>query len=124
MNKKKLFAIITGCALLVYLMRPSQSERLTEEETRSTLQYIRETKSYDETSTPATQVSEKEYDSACNHQTQSIIRHSHSKPIDYDLWNRKNMTMDGEEGINPWDAEQTEYDLMYEDPDLYDFIAD
>ena len=34
------------------------------------------------------------------------------------------MTMDGEEGINPWDAEQTEYDLMYEDPDLYDFIAD
>ena len=43
---------------------------------------------------------------------------------EYDLWNRPNMTMDGEEGINPWDAEQTEYDLMYEDPDLYDFIAD
>ena len=38
--------------------------------------------------------------------------------------NRPNMTMDGEEGINPWDIEPTEYDLMYEDPDLYDFIAD
>lgn len=47
-----------------------------------------------------------------------------SKYLEYDLWNRKNMTMDGPEGINPWDAEQTEYDLMYEDPDLYDFIAD
>lgn len=47
-----------------------------------------------------------------------------SDKVEYDLWNRKNMTMDGEEGINPWDVEQTEYDLMYEDPDLYDFIAD
>ena len=34
------------------------------------------------------------------------------------------MTMDGDEGINPADAEPTEYDLMQEDPDLYDFIAD
>ena len=41
-----------------------------------------------------------------------------------DLLNRPNMTMDGDKGINPWDAEPTEYDLMYEDPDLYDFIAD
>lgn len=47
-----------------------------------------------------------------------------TKKTEYDLWNRKNMTMDGEEGINPWDVEQTEYDLKYEDPDLYDFIAD
>ena len=37
---------------------------------------------------------------------------------------RKNVTLDGWEGVNPADAEQTEYDLMYEDPDLYDFIAD
>ena len=41
-----------------------------------------------------------------------------------DPLNRPNMTMDGEEGINPWDIEPTEYDLMHEDPDLYDFIAD
>lgn len=47
-----------------------------------------------------------------------------SKYVEYDLWNRRNMTMNGEEGINPWDIDQTEYDLMYEDPDLYDFIAD
>lgn len=47
-----------------------------------------------------------------------------TKKTEYDLWSRKNMTMDGEEGINPWDVEQTEYDLKYEDPDLYDFIAD
>lgn len=55
-----------------------------------------------------------------------LHREEHSKPTrtEYDLWNRPNMTMDGEEGINPWDVEQTEYDLMYEDPDLYDFIAD
>lgn len=43
---------------------------------------------------------------------------------DMDLWSRKNMTVDGEEGINPWDVEPTEYDLKHEDPDLYDFIAD
>ena len=50
-----------------------------------------------------------------------------SSPPSYtesDLWNRPNMTMDGDEGINPADAEPTEYDLMQEDPDLYDFIAD
>lgn len=47
-----------------------------------------------------------------------------SRKVEEDLTTRKNMTMDGEEGINPWDVEQTEYDLMYEDPDLYDFIAD
>ena len=41
-----------------------------------------------------------------------------------DPLNRPNMTMDGEEGINPWDIEPTEYDLMHEDPNLYDFIAD
>lgn len=41
-----------------------------------------------------------------------------------DLWNRPNMTMDGDGDINPADAEPTEYDLMQEDPDLYDFIAD
>ncbi len=34
------------------------------------------------------------------------------------------MTMDDNEDINPWDAELTEYDLMYEAPDLYVFIAD
>ena len=48
----------------------------------------------------------------------------HSKYVEYDLLHRRNMTMDGEEGINPWDVDPTEYDLMYEDPDLYDFIAD
>ncbi len=37
---------------------------------------------------------------------------------------RKNVTLDGWDGVNPADAEQTEYDLNYEDPDLYDFIAD
>ena len=47
-----------------------------------------------------------------------------SRKVEEDLTTRKNMTMDGGEGINPWDVEQTEYDLMYEDPDLYDFIAD
>ena len=50
-----------------------------------------------------------------------------SSPPSYtesDLWNRPNMTMDGDEGLNPADAEPTEYDLMQEDPDLYDFIAD
>lgn len=58
--------------------------------------------------------------------TKPLHQKEGSKPTrtEYDLWNRPNMTMDGEEGINPWDAEQTEYDLMYEDPDLYDFIAD
>ena len=58
--------------------------------------------------------------------TKSLHRKESSKPMrtESDLWNRPNMTMDGEEGINPWEAEQTEYDLMYEDPDLYDFIAD
>lgn len=53
-----------------------------------------------------------------------VLNPHRSDKVEYDLWNRKNMTMDGEEGINPWDVEQTEYDLMYEDPDLYDFIAD
>ena len=51
-------------------------------------------------------------------------RRSRKVEEDLTLTTRKNMTMDGEEGINPWDVEQTEYDLMYEDPDLYDFIAD
>lgn len=41
-----------------------------------------------------------------------------------DPLNRPNMTLDGDKGINPADAEQTEYDLMQEDPDLHDFIAD
>lgn len=41
-----------------------------------------------------------------------------------DLWNRRNMTMDGDGDINPADADPTEYDLMQEDPDLYDFNAD
>ena len=54
-----------------------------------------------------------------------LVRNPHrSDKVEYDLWNRPNLTMDGEEGINPWNIEQTEYDLMYEDPDLYDFIAD
>ena len=52
---------------------------------------------------------------------QSPARSSHTES---DLWNRPNMTMDGDEGINPADAEPTEYDLMQEDPDLYDFNAD
>lgn len=52
---------------------------------------------------------------------QSPARSSYTES---DLWNRPNMTMDGDEGINPADAEPTEYDLMQEDPDLYDFIAD
>ena len=52
---------------------------------------------------------------------QSPARSSHTES---DLWNRPNMTMDGDEGINPADAEPTEYDLMQEDPDLHDFIAD
>lgn len=50
-----------------------------------------------------------------------------SSPPSYtesDLWNRPNMTMDGDEDINPADAEPTEHDLMQEDPDLHDFIAD
>lgn len=38
--------------------------------------------------------------------------------------NRPNMTLDGDEGINPAEIDPTEYDLMYEDPDLHDFIAD
>ena len=37
---------------------------------------------------------------------------------------QKNVTLEGWDGINPADVEPTEYDLMYEDPDLYDFIAD
>ena len=49
---------------------------------------------------------------------------SGSSYTESDLWNRPNMTMDGDEGINPADAEPTEYDLMQEDPDLHDFIAD
>ena len=52
---------------------------------------------------------------------QSPARSSYTES---DLWNRPNMTMDGDESINPADAEPTEYDLMQEDPDLYDFIAD
>lgn len=52
---------------------------------------------------------------------QSPARSSYTES---DLWNRPNMTMDGDEGINPADAEPTEYDLMQEDPDLHDFIAD
>lgn len=41
-----------------------------------------------------------------------------------DPLNRPNMTLDGDKGINPAEIDPTEYDLMYEDPDLYDFIAD
>lgn len=41
-----------------------------------------------------------------------------------DLLSRKNMTLEGETDVNIWDVEPTEYDLMHEDPDLYDFIAD
>ena len=37
---------------------------------------------------------------------------------------RKSVTLEGWDGVNPADVEPTEYDLMYEDPDLYDFIAD
>ena len=59
-------------------------------------------------------------------ESQSTPRRDISSPpyLESDIWNRPNMTMDGDEGINPADAEPTEYDLMYEDPDLYDFIAD
>ena len=47
-----------------------------------------------------------------------------SRKVEEDLLTRKNMTMDGWEDIDVWDVDPTEYDLMYEDPDLYDFIAD
>lgn len=53
--------------------------------------------------------------------------HSRQRPSnrqERDLWNRRNMTMDGDGDINPADAAPTEYDLMQEDPDLYDFNAD
>lgn len=53
--------------------------------------------------------------------------HSRQRPSnrqERDLWNRRNMTMDGDGDINPADADPTEYDLMQEDPDLYDFNAD
>lgn len=40
------------------------------------------------------------------------------------LLSRKNMTLEGKTDVNIWNVEPTEYDLMYEDPDLYDFIAD
>ena len=46
------------------------------------------------------------------------------KPDGLDLLSRKNMTLEGETDVNIWDVEPTEYDLKYEDPDLYDFIAD
>ena len=49
-------------------------------------------------------------------------RRSHK--VEEDLTTRKNMTMDGDGDINPADADPTEYDLMQEDPDLYDFNAD
>lgn len=41
-----------------------------------------------------------------------------------DLWSRPNLTMDGDVDFNLWDIDPTEYDLKYEDPDLYEFIAD
>ena len=46
-----------------------------------------------------------------------------SKPI-RKYRHRKNVTLEGWDGVNPADMEPTEYDLNYEDPDLYDFIAD
>lgn len=46
-----------------------------------------------------------------------------SKPV-RKYRHRKNVTLEGWDGVNPADMEPTEYDLNYEDPDLYDFIAD
>ncbi len=46
-----------------------------------------------------------------------------SKPV-RKYRHRKNVTLEGWDGVNPADVEPTEYDLNYEDPDLYDFIAD
>lgn len=59
--------------------------------------------------------------------TSGGTEHSRQRPSnrqERDLWNRRNMTMDGDGDINPADADPTEYDLMQEDPDLYDFNAD
>lgn len=53
-----------------------------------------------------------------------ISNFKRSKYDEMDLWSRPNMTMDGDGDINPWDIDPTEYDLKYEDPDLYEFIAD
>ena len=52
---------------------------------------------------------------------QSPARSSYTES---DLWNRPNLTMDGDERINPADADTTEYDLMQEDPDCTALQAD
>ena len=53
--------------------------------------------------------------------------HSRQRPSnrqERDLWNRRNMTMDGDGDIKPDYEAPPEYELKQEAPDLYDFNAD
>lgn len=63
-------------------------------------------------------------------QCQALVSQGKAKRIpapkrnELDPLHRRNLTLEGETDVNIWDIDPTEYDLMHEDPDLYDFIAD
>ena len=146
MRKKNLFAMFVGL-LLAFFVWPTnacaqqlhryvvevetapltqryKTEKLINGEVKAEPQSKRKTVQYYEIISKTPLTTEQCYRLIQQGKAKHIPHPRRSKYAMSDLWNRKNMTMDGEEGINPWDAEQTEYDLMYEDPDLYDFIAD
>ena len=142
--KKNLFTLFVGC-LLMFIAFPINAQTLhryvVEVETApltqryKTVKLIngeikiepqgkRDTVQYYEIISETPLTTEQCYQLIQQGKAKLIANPRRSKYVEYGLLHRRNMTMDGEEGINPWDIDQTEYDLMYEDPDLYDFIAD
>lgn len=144
--KKNLFTLFVGC-LLMFIAFPAvvnaqklhryvvavetapltqryKTEKLINGEIKIEPQGKRETVQYYEIISETPLTTEQCYQLIQQGKAKLIPAPRRSKYVEYGLLHRRNMTMDGEEGINPWDVDPTEYDLMYEDPDLYDFIAD
>ena len=142
--KKNLFTLFVGCLLMFIafpinaqtlhryeedeetapLTQRYKTEKLINGEIKIEPQGKRETVQYYEIISETPLTTEQCYQLIQQGKAKLIANPRRSKYVEYGLLHRRNMTMDGEEGINPWDIDQTEYDLMYEDPDLYDFIAD
>ena len=137
--KKNLFTLFVGC-LLMFIAFPINAQTLhryvVEVETAPLTQRYKTEKlingeikvepqvQYYEIISETPLTTEQCYQLIQQGKAKLIANPRRSKYVEYGLLHRRNMTMDGEEGINPWDVDPTEYDLMYEDPDLYDFIAD
>lgn len=142
--KKNLFTLLVGCLLMFIafpinaqtlhcyvvevetapLTQRYKTEKLINGEIKIEPQGKRETVQYYEIISETPLTTEQCYQLIQQGKAKLIANPRRSKYVEYGLLHRRNMTMDGEEGINPWDVDPTEYDLMYEDPDLYDFIAD